>query len=120
MKKRVLVVDDDADTAELLGHMVQMAGYEPVVFIHGEDAVAEVSANPPDVILLDVMMARMDGWTLAGRLRAVTTAPIVFITAWRTGENAQRARELGAEFMTKPLSHTELASRLEKVLGGAR
>lgn len=112
-----MVIEDDPDMAELLGHMVQMNGYEPAVFIVVDEALADARANPPDAILLDIMMEGTDGWTLCEWLREITSAPIAFVTAWRTGENAERAKAMGARFITKPLSHHDLGKELKAMLG---
>ncbi|MBI3362296.1 MAG: response regulator [Chloroflexi bacterium] len=115
--KRVLVIEDDPDMAELLGHMIQMNGHEPAVFIAADEALADARANPPDAILIDIMMEQMDGWTMCEWLRQITDAPVAFISAWRTGENAERAKTMGARFITKPLSHYDLGRELNLMLG---
>jgi len=113
---RVLVVDDDPDMAALLGQMAAMAGYEPTVVKNGEAALEAARDTPPDVVLLDIMMSGLDGWAVYDRLRAVTVAPVVFVTAWHTAENAARARDLGEGFMTKPLSPEDLTAHVEGAL----
>lgn len=114
---RVLVIDDDPDMASLLGQMAQMTGYEPTVVKSSQAVLGAAIETAPDVILLDVMMAGTDGWTIYRQLREITDAPVIFITAWHTAENAEHARELGEAFMTKPLSPTDLSARLRAVLG---
>lgn len=115
--RHVLVVDDDADTVKLLGHMVALAGYRVTLARNPSDALETARTDPPDAILIDVMMYEMDGWALFDKMRAFTSAPVTFLTAYRTGENAQRARELGATYMTKPLSHGEFVRHLRDTLG---
>lgn len=112
----VLVVDDDPDMATLLGRMATMAGYESTVVKTGNAALDIARETPPDVIVLDVMMAEADGWTIYDQLRAITAAPVVFVTAWSTKENANRARDLGEGFITKPLSPNEFAAQLQIAL----
>ena len=65
---RVLVVDDDPDMAALLGQMATMAGFEPTVVRNGEDALKAVDESPPDVVLLDIMMSGLDGWSVYEQL----------------------------------------------------
>jgi CheY-like chemotaxis protein len=65
-----------------------------------------------------VMLEETDGWALYRQLEVVTQAPIVFITAWRTGENRRKAEALRADgFLAKPISHQDFAAELTKVLG---
>jgi CheY-like chemotaxis protein len=64
------------------------------------------------------MLEETDGWALYGQLEQVTQAPIVFITAWRTGENRRKAEALRADgFLAKPISHQDFAAELNKVVG---
>ncbi len=114
----VLVVDDDPDTVRLLGHMVSLAGYRVTLARSPSQALEIARTDAPDAVLIDVIMYEMDGWELFDRLRTITQAPVTFLTAYRTGENAQRARELGATYMTKPLSHGEFVRHLKETLGG--
>ena len=115
---RVLIVDDDPDMAELLGHMTDILGFEHHFVQTGAEAIADCRRHPPDVIVLDVMLEETDGWTLYEKLRPATQAPIIFITAWRTGENRARAQGLHADgFLAKPISHQDYAAALERVIG---
>jgi two-component system OmpR family response regulator len=114
----ILLVDDDPDMAELLGHMTDILGYEHQFVRTAAEAVAACQARPPDAIVLDVMLEETDGWALFRRLVGVTPAPIVFITAWRTGENRRKAEALRADgFLAKPISHQDYAAALERVIG---
>jgi two-component system OmpR family response regulator len=115
---RILIVDDDPDMAELLGHMADILGYEHHYVSTGEAAVETCQALQPDVIILDVMLEETDGWAVYGRLTPVTNAPIIFITAWRTGENRQRADAMLADgFLAKPISHQDFSRQVQNVLG---
>ena len=114
----ILLVDDDPDMAELLGHMTDILGFEHQFVRTGVEAVAACQARSPDAIVLDVMLEETDGWALYRQLEVVTQAPIVFITAWRTGENRRKAEALRADgFLAKPISHQDFAAELTKVLG---
>jgi len=115
---RVLVVDDDPDMAELLGHMCEILGFEHQYVATGEAAIDICRHNPPDVVVLDVMLEETDGWAVYAQLERVTTAPIIFITAWRTGENRQKAEALLADgFLAKPISHQDFTQQMKAVLG---
>jgi two-component system OmpR family response regulator len=114
----ILIVDDDPDMAELLGHMTDILGYEHRFVRTGAEALAACAERQPDAIVLDVMLEETDGWTLYEALKPATQAPIIFITAWRTGENRARAQGLRADgFLAKPISHQEYAAQLQRVIG---
>jgi two-component system OmpR family response regulator len=114
----ILIVDDDPDMAELLGHMTDILGYEHRFVRTGDEALAAITARQPDAIVLDVMLEHTDGWALYEQLKPATTAPIIFITAWRTGENRRRAEALRADgFLAKPISHQDFAATLGRVVG---
>ncbi len=114
----VLLVDDDPDMAELLGHMVDILGHTHRFVRTGPEALAAIAEQQPDAIVLDVMLEETDGWTLFEELRPATRAPIIFITAWRTGENRRRAEALRADgFLAKPISHQDFADQINAVLG---
>jgi DNA-binding response OmpR family regulator len=115
---RILIVDDDPDMAELLGHMTDILGYQHDYVPTGEGALAAIKRQPPDVIILDVMLEETDGWAVYERLTPLTDAPIIFITAWRTGENRQRADDMLADgFLAKPISHQDFAAQIKNALG---
>ena len=114
----ILIVDDDPDMAELLGHMSDILGYEHTFVRTGAEALAAIAERQPDAIILDVMLEETDGWALFEKLQPATQAPIIFITAWRTGQNRARAQGLRADgFLAKPISHQEFAAQLQKVIG---
>ena len=114
----ILIVDDDPDMAELLGHMTDILGFEHRFVRTGAEALAACAERQPDAIVLDVMLEETDGWTLYEALRPATQAPIIFITAWRTGENRARAQALRADgFLAKPISHQDYAAQLQAVIG---
>jgi two-component system OmpR family response regulator len=113
----ILIVDDDPDMAELLGHMCDILGHEHTFVQTGQEALEICRHSHPDIIVLDVMLEDTDGWAIYAQLEPVTTAPIIFITAWRTGENRQRAEALLADgFLAKPISHQDFAHQIHKVL----
>lgn len=116
--KRILIVDDDPDMAELLGHMCDILGLDHQFVQTGKEAIEICRHSSPDVIVLDVMLEDTDGWALYAQLEPVTQAPIIFITAWRTGANRQKAEALLADgFLAKPISHQDFARQIDKVLG---
>jgi DNA-binding response OmpR family regulator len=115
---RLLIVDDDPDMAELLGHMCDILGLEHQYVQTGREAIEICRRDAPDIIVLDVMLEDTDGWAIYAELEPVTDSPIIFITAWRTGENRQKAEALLADgFLAKPISHQDFARQIKKVLG---
>ncbi len=120
MSERVLVADDDPDILTVVKVNLELDGFELDTAVDGEDALQKATANPPKVIILDIMMPRMDGLTALHRLRSqATTAsiPIILLTARGLPEDRVRGLELGADdYITKPFDITELAARVRAVL----
>lgn len=113
----ILVIDDDPDMAELLGHMSDILGFTHRHVQTGEAALEACRQQAPDVVILDVMLEDTDGWAVFNHLASATRAPIIFITAWRTGENRQKAEALMADgFLSKPISHQDFAQQIRAVL----
>jgi len=105
--KRVLVVDDDASIRELLSTVLEDDGYEVVPAANGEDALAVCARWRPDVIVLDLMMPVMDGWTFAKRLRERDDIPIVVLSA--ANDLERHAKSVGAaDVIGKPFDLDQL------------
>jgi diguanylate cyclase (GGDEF)-like protein len=120
MSERVLVADDDPDILTVVKVNLELDGFEVVTAVDGEDALQKATSGPPDVIILDIMMPRMDGLTALHRLRsqaATASIPIILLTARGLPEDRVRGLELGADdYITKPFDITELAARVRAVL----
>ena len=117
---RVLVVEDDKDIADLIGHYLQKAGYLVETVSSGSAVVPRVRATPPDAIVLDLMLPGMDGLLVCQALRGdplTASIPVIMLTA--RGEEADRIAglELGADdYVTKPFSPKELTARVTALL----
>jgi len=113
---RILVVEDDADIAGLMRLYLEKAGHQVEILTSGGDVLERARAEPPDVIVLDIMLPALDGLTICRALRADPASaalPIIIVSA--KGEEADRIRglELGADdYLTKPFSPKELVARV--------
>ena len=120
MQRSVLVVDDHAPMRTLCRVNLEAAGFRVLEAADGDEALATVRADRPDVILLDIMMPRVSGWEVAAALlvdRSADRIPIIFVSA-RTGVTDRiRAYELGAQgYVMKPFDPAGLAATVTKVL----
>jgi diguanylate cyclase (GGDEF)-like protein len=120
MSEKVLVADDDPDILTVVKINLELDGFEVETAVDGEDALQKATSSPPNVIVLDIMMPRMDGLTALHRLRsqaATAAIPIILLTARGLPEDRVRGLELGADdYITKPFDITELAARVRAVL----
>ncbi|MDE3091445.1 MAG: response regulator transcription factor [Chloroflexota bacterium] len=120
-KGRVLVVDDDKTLVRLMREALSKAEYEVIIASNGIDALQELYAKQPDMVLLDVMMPRMDGWETATRVRQVSKVPIMMLTGKDAESDKLRGFEIGVDdYMTKPFSLAEMTARVGAVLNRAR
>ena len=114
---KIMVVDDDSNIGELLRLYLEKEGFTPVVMTDGEQALAAFDTVQPDLILLDVMMPRLDGWQVCREIRKKSQCPIIMITA--KGEVFDRVLglELGADdYVVKPFETKEVIARIKAVL----
>lgn len=109
---RILVVDDDLVIQQLLKVNLELEGYAVQVAQDGEDALYQVAAFRPDLILLDIMMPRLDGWEVSRRLKQdprTASVPIVLLSARSQEDDLQHGDELGvAAYVTKPFDPVQL------------
>ncbi|HDQ74237.1 MAG TPA: response regulator transcription factor [Chloroflexi bacterium] len=114
---RVLVVDDHPDVLAILKAMLVKEGFEVVVAPDALSGIRLAYEKHPDAILLDVMLPDLDGFEACRRLRDMTEAPIIFVTAKGTIEDIVKGLSLGADdYVVKPFERTELLSRLSACL----
>jgi len=119
-KERILVVDDEPDTVELLQALLEGEGYAVETALDGPSALERVKASPPDLILLDVMMPGMDGLEVCDRLRfdpATCDLPIIFLTAKEDPYLRSRASILDVyAYIPKPFSPEEMLAEIRNCL----
>ncbi len=115
--KRVLVVDDDDKTVELVKMYLNRDGYRVLTADNGITALELARANHPDLIVLDLMLPGMNGLEVCRTLREESDVPIIMLTAMSTDDDKLTGLEIGADdYVTKPFSPRELAARVRVVL----
>jgi DNA-binding response OmpR family regulator len=123
MTRKVLIVDDEPNIVISLEFLMKRRGYQTLVARDGDEALAAVETFRPDLVLLDVMLPRRDGFEVCQRLRADgwTDLKIVMLTA--KGREAEMAKgiDVGADsYVTKPFSTRELVDHVARILEGDR
>src|SRR5436309_15268082 len=119
---RILVVDDEQPVQQLLDRTLRSEGYEVVPALDGEQALERIRTQSFDLVMLDVMLPKLDGFEVCRRVRATSSVPIIMLTA-KAEEVADRVLglELGADdYIIKTCSMRELRSRVKAVLRRAR
>jgi len=118
---RVLVVDDDEVIRQLIAVNLQLEGFEVATAVDGRDCLDKVAEVAPDVITLDVMMPRLDGWVTAVKLRenpATRDIRVVLITARAQDYDIRRGREIGVDaYITKPFDPDDLIRTVRELVG---
>jgi DNA-binding response OmpR family regulator len=121
MTKRVLIVDDEPRYLRLLEANLRTEGYEVITAQDGQQAVDVFSSQPIDLVLLDIMMPRLDGFGATQRIREFSSVPIIILTAKGEEQDRVRGLDLGADdYLVKPFSATELLARVRAVLRRAQ
>ncbi len=116
-KQKILVVDDEASIRRILETRLKMAGYNVVTAEDGEEAVEMFNKTNPDIVILDVMMPKMDGYGVTREIRRVSDVPIIILTALGDVSERITGLELGADdYVIKPFSPKELEARVKAVL----
>jgi two-component system OmpR family response regulator len=115
---RILVVDDDPSITELVGTVLRYEGFEVAAASTGREALSSIERFRPDLVVLDVMLADLDGFEVTRRLRSEAKGvPIVFLTARDATEDKVSGLALGGDdYVTKPFSLDELLARVRAVL----
>ncbi|MYV05928.1 response regulator YycF [Furfurilactobacillus milii] len=111
---KILVVDDEKPISDIIKFNLEKEGYDVVTAADGEEAIAKVDDEQPDLILLDLMLPKIDGLEVARRVRTKYTTPIIMVTAKDSEIDKVLGLELGADdYVTKPFSNRELVARVK-------
>ena len=117
MQYKILIVDDDENICELLRLYLEKDGFDTVVAGDGEQAVEYATKYLPDLILLDIMLPKLDGWQVCREIRKTSETPIIMLTAKGEAFDKILGLELGADdYVSKPFDTKEVIARIKAVL----
>lgn len=119
-KGRVLIVEDNMDTYELVRFILEKNGYEVFLAVNGRDGVNAATKQKPDLIVMDLSMPEMDGWTATSLIKQnkqTASIPLIALTAHVLPGDRQRAIDSGCdEFITKPMDLLDLVETVDRWL----
>ncbi|MPM25441.1 Alkaline phosphatase synthesis transcriptional regulatory protein PhoP [bioreactor metagenome] len=118
--QRILIVEDEEAIVEVVSQTLRRHGYETASAADGDDALEKAFSLRPDLVILDLMLPKMDGWEVCRRLKAdrqTASVPVLMLTARREERDVVEGLEIGADdYMKKPFSLAELAARVKALL----
>lgn len=118
--KKVLIVDDEIDIVEILKSKLQEQGYDAICAFDGEEALEKVRQEKPDLVILDVMLPKMDGYQVCSIMQSeagMKDIPVVMLTACSRMENIKMGMELGAvSYVAKPMKLDVLLGIIKAIL----
>lgn len=116
-KQKILIVDDDENTCELVRLQFEMAGFEPICSYNGREAIAIAKEHKPSLVILDLMLPELDGLEVCRELRRFSNIPIIMLTSKSDEFDRVLGLEMGADdYVPKPFSPRELVARVKAVL----
>lgn len=114
---KALVVDDDLVLADVVSFTLRRAGFDVLLAHDGKTALDRFAAEQPDLVVLDVQIPEIDGFTVCRTIRSQAATPIIMLTVRDSDAEIVEGLGLGADdYMTKPFSHTELVARVQSVM----
>ena len=117
MDRKILIVDDEKNIVDIIAFNLKKEGYTVITAADGEEGVQKAMEENPDLILLDLMMPKMDGYEVCKKIREKKNTPIIMLTAKSDERDELRGFDLGIdEYITKPFSPRILVARVEAVL----
>jgi two-component system, cell cycle response regulator DivK len=124
MSKRILVVEDQPDNRQIIRDMLVPTDYEIIEVENGEQALAVVAKERPDLILMDIQLPVMDGYEATRRIKAdpaLRSIPIIAVTSYALSGEEMKARAAGCdEYVAKPFSPRQLLAKIKQYLSQAR
>ena len=118
--KKILVADDEPAFVGLVDQVLTQKGYDVLKASSGQEGLRLLFADKPDLVLLDVVMAKMDGWQTCQHIRDVSDIPIIMLTAIDLKLNLQLSKEIGADgYITKPFNSRDLLDNIAHFLATA-
>ncbi|MDQ3646599.1 MAG: response regulator [Actinomycetota bacterium] len=119
-EKRILICDDDPAILRVLQVNLEIEGYQVYAAHHGEEAVELAIANQPDLVILDIMMPRLDGYQACEKIKAneaTRDTPVIFLSARAQQSDIDRGKSFGvSEYLTKPFDPMELLEVVERLI----
>jgi len=119
-KKRILIVEDEPEMVNMLRMRLESLGYEILVAMDGQEGLKKARTEKPDLIILDLMLPKMDGYKICGLLKADQKhmhIPIIILTARAQDEDRDMGLELGADaYIIKPFEPKNLVSTIKKLI----
>jgi DNA-binding response OmpR family regulator len=116
-KATILVVDDEPHVLRLVRANLESSGYKVLTAADGDEGIGVVESELPDLVILDIMLPRMDGYAVCRRIREFSTVPVIMLTARSAQVDLVHGFEVGADdYLTKPFDVTELLMRVQAVL----
>jgi DNA-binding response OmpR family regulator/ribosomal protein L17 len=119
-KQKILIVEDNQENMDLLVYFLKPQGYDIITVKDGLSAITKVEKEPPDIILLDIMLPKMDGYGVCERIKnnqETKFIPVIMLTALKELQDKVRALEVGADdFLSKPFENIELLARVKSLL----
>ena len=117
MSQKILVVDDDLNISDLLRMYLEKNGYEVIIANDGRQALERFAQHSPDLVLLDIMLPKLDGWQVCREIRQASDTPIIMLTAKGEPFDKVFGFELGADdYVVKPFDTKEIVARVKAVL----
>jgi DNA-binding response OmpR family regulator len=119
-RKKIIIIEDEPDTAEMYAEMMRISGYQVVKYYGGVEAVAQVAAQEPDAVVLDLMMPDLSGLEVLKFMQeepVLTNVPVIIVSAKTMPSDIEEGLEAGAAvYLTKPVSFSDLRLAIERVV----
>ena len=119
--QKILVIDDDPNAVRMLGLVLRVAGFEVMTAYDGEEGLEQLYTHHPDLVLLDIVLPRMSGWTVCQRIREFSDVPVIMLTGVLEPTAVEQSIGLGADdYIRKPFHPRVLLARIQAKLRRAR